>query len=74
MDSVSDAVEKEYMEKSIGMTKILLEKAMQKDFRSEDITEMVWEEASAYFDSNKDLEETCKVIEGRVQTYLNEKK
>lgn len=74
MDFVSDAVEKEYMEKSIGMTKILLEKAMQKDFRSEDITEMVWEEASAYFDSNKDLEETCKVIEGRVQTYLNEKK
>lgn len=49
------------------------ENTFQNDNRM-DIWWIIYEEASLYFEGNKELDETCNVIQSRVQLYLDEKK
>ena len=42
--------------------------------QNQTIRDIVLEEAEPYFHDQKGLEETCKIIQNRVQLYLNEEK
>ena len=43
-------------------------------YNDDEITDIVFEEAQAYFEEDRSLEETIKIIQKRVETYVNEQK
>jgi len=69
-----NSTETQIMEKSIEAAELLLENARQKDYRTDYIVEIVKEESMSYFSGEKDIDETCKIINSRVQIYLDEAK
>ena len=51
----------------------ILPYARLRDYSKDDLKKMIWEEVVLYLDGQRDLEETCKVIQSRVQLYVNER-
>lgn len=43
-------------------------------YNDDEITDIVFEEAQVYFEEDRSLEETIKIIQKRVETYVNEQK
>lgn len=51
-----------------------LESCVPRPKGHEDIESIVWEEASSYIEGNKSAEEAAKIVDNRVQLYLDELK
>lgn len=51
----------------------ILPYARLRDYSKDDLKEMIWEEIVLYLDGQRDVEATCKVIQSRVQLYVNER-
>lgn len=51
----------------------ILPYARLRDYSKDDLKEMIWEEVVLYLDGQRDVESTCKVIQSRVQLYVNER-
>lgn len=44
-----------------------------RDYSRDDLKEIIWEEMVLYLDGQRNLDSTCKVIQSRVQLYVNER-
>ena len=51
-----------------------LESCVPRPKSHEDIESIVWEDASSYIEGNKSAEEAAKIVDNRVQLYLDELK
>lgn len=59
-------------EETVKEIESIIEDARHRPLRTEPIREIIYEEAADYFNGSKSIEEVVKVIQNRVQLYLNE--
>ena len=68
----TDELDKEELEKRVAALEEMMDSAVADTMEYQTIRTMVVEEAQAYFAGDKTLEDTCRIIQSRVQLYLNE--
>lgn len=61
-------------EEKVGEIRVLLDSCKALPINTAHIRGIICEEAAAYFDGSKSIQEVVPIIENRVQLYLNEKK
>lgn len=59
-------------EKQLDRQKEILEYAVSDNLSAQTVRGIVLEEAQAYFEGDKGLDETCKIIQSRIQLYMDE--
>ena len=68
----TDELDKEELEKRVAALEEMMDSAVADTMEYQTIRTMVVEEAQAYFAGDKTLEDTCRIIQSRVQLYLDE--
>ena len=69
-----DPVATKIMKYSVETADNLIKNAVCKDYKTDEVLEIVREEAMAYLNGEKRLDDVCNVIERRVQLHLDEGK
>jgi len=69
---VTDELDKEELEKRVSALEEMMDSAVADTMENQTIRTMIIEEAKAYFAGDRTLEDTCRIIQNRVQLYLDE--
>lgn len=65
-------LDKEELEKRVSALEEMMDSAVADTMENQTIRTMIIEEAKAYFAGDRTLEDTCRIIQNRVQLYLDE--
>ena len=65
-------LDKEELEKRVTALEKMVDRAVADTMENQTIRTMIIEEAKAYFAGDRTLEDTCRIIQNRVQLYLDE--
>ena len=65
-------LDKEELEKRVTALEKMVDRAVADTMENQTIRTMIIEEARAYFAGDKTLEDTCRIIQNRIQLYLDE--
>ena len=65
-------LDKEELEKRVTALEKMVDRAVADTMENQTIRTMIIEDARAYFAGDKTLEDTCRIIQNRVQLYLDE--
>lgn len=65
-------LDKEELEKRVTALEEMMDSAVADTMENQTIRTMIIEEAKAYFAGDRTLEDTCRIIQNRVQLYLDE--